>query len=290
MFLVIFQPIGDGIHDRFRSDFLKRAGSGFEFDEVVLERSGANGDAQGKADEFGVFELDAGPFVAVVEEDFDVLRGEFLVNGFGEFHGWRAGRCVQRGDANGVGSDFQRPKDAVLVVFLFNYGLESAGDSDAVATHDGWAAFAVVVEEESAEAFAVFRAEFENVADFNGGAHLEGLAGLRAGFAGLDSAQVCPAADLDVALDVDMAKVETVFVGARSEFGSVAKHEVGADFKAGDVDGAQTSGTGAECLADFFRRCGAKVGSAENAGEFGLVEPVGSEQQEKNWAVDGFSA
>ena len=192
---MIFQPIDDDGYDGFGRDFLKRAGSGFEFDEIVLKRAGANGDAQGKADEFGVFELDAGPFVAVVEEDFDVLRGEFLVNGFGEFYGWRAGRCVQRGDADGVGSDFQRPKDAVLVVFLFDHDLEGAGDSDAVATHDGMAAFALFIKEEGAEAFAVFCAELENVADFNGGAHLEGTAGLWAGFIGLDGAQVCPTVD-----------------------------------------------------------------------------------------------
>lgn len=259
---MIFQPRGDGGHNRFGSNFLKRASSRFEFDKIVLERTRANSDAQGKADEFGVFELDARPFVAVIEENFDILRGEFLVNGFGEFQGWRAGCCVQHGDANGVGSDFQRPKNAEFVVFLFDHGLEGAGDSDAVATHNGRATFALVVEEEGAEAFAVFCAEFENVANFDGGAHLERLAGLRARFAGLDGAQVCPAVDLDVSLDVDVAKVKAVFVGARSESGAIAEHEVGADFQAVNADGAQTSRTGAECLADFFRRCGAKIGGA----------------------------
>ena len=192
---LIFQPSEDGVHDGFGGDFLKRAGSGLEFDDLVLKGAGADGKAQGKADEFGVLELDAGPFVAVVKENFDILRGEFLVNGFGKFHGRRAGRCVQRGDADGVGSDFQRPKNAGLVVFLFDHGLEGAGDSDAVATHDGRATFALFVEEEGAEFLAVFCAELENVADFNGGAHLEGAAGLRAWFAGLDGAQVCPAVD-----------------------------------------------------------------------------------------------
>lgn len=227
---LIFQPGEDGVHNGFGGDFLKRAGSGLEFDELVLKGAGSDGKAQGKANEFGVLELDAGTFVAVVKENFDILRGKFLVNGFGEFHGWRAGRCVQRGDADGVGSDFQRPKNAGLVVFLFDHGLEGAGDSDAVATHDGRAAFALFIKEEGAEAFAVFCAELEDVADFNGGTHLEGLAGLRAGFAGLDSAQVCPAVDWNVALNVDVAKVKAVFVGARSETGSVAEHEVGADF------------------------------------------------------------
>ena len=35
-----------------------------------------------------------------------------------------------------------------------------------------------------------------------------------------------------------MAKVEAVFVGARSEFGAVAEHEVGVDFQAVNADGA----------------------------------------------------
>ena len=98
----------------------------------------------------------------------------------------------QRGQTNGVGGDGDGPDDAVLVVGLLDDGLHGAGDADAVGTHDGGLLFARFVEEQGVEGLAVFGAELENVADFDGAADFQGLAAVDAGFARLGQTQIAP--------------------------------------------------------------------------------------------------
>ena len=42
-----------------------------QLDTAFVQAFGADGDAQRNADQVGIFELDAGALVAVVEQDFD---------------------------------------------------------------------------------------------------------------------------------------------------------------------------------------------------------------------------
>src|SRR5882762_3463305 len=154
----------------------------FTFGQRLL----ANADANGKTDQFGVFEFDARPVVAVVQDDIHVARRQLGVDLFGAFHDFTLRGDVQRRDAHGVRRNADRPDDAVVVMALFDKGLQSPRDANAVTAHDRGLLFASFVEEPRVESFAVFGAEFEDVPDFNGALHFQGFAAFVAGFAGPD--------------------------------------------------------------------------------------------------------
>ena len=142
------------------------------------------------------------------------MCGQFGVNFLRQLHRLAVRRDSQRRDANLIRRDAQRPDDAVLVVALLDDRLQRARDADAVAAHDRRLARAGLVQKRRVQLLAVFRAELEHVADFNRAADFQRLAAFRAGFAGGDGAQIKPIRHLDVALDGDVAQMETILVRA----------------------------------------------------------------------------
>src|SRR5439155_906285 len=131
--------------------------------------------------------------------------------------------------------------DAVLVVALLDDGLERARDADAVTAHDGGFARAGFIEEERAEALAVFRAELEDVADFDGAADLERLAALHTRLARRHRPQLPPLGHGDVAFNGDVLEMESVFVRAGGHVVRAAQALVGINGNFLHADRTQTS-------------------------------------------------
>ena len=111
----------------------------------------AYGDAVGDAGEVGVFELDAGAFVAVVEQDVEACGGEVGGKFFGGFDE-RLLLDVGDGDDDLEGCDGGGQGVGFATVFSgagFNCGGEDALNADAVGAHDGGDFLAVAVEDGS---------------------------------------------------------------------------------------------------------------------------------------------
>ena len=82
-----------------------------------------------------------------------------------------------------------------------------------------------------AELLAVFRAEFENVADLNRAPDFQWFAALGAGFAGGNRPQIKPFRHLDVALHGNIVQMEPVLVGAGGHVVRAAQPFVGENFR-----------------------------------------------------------
>src|SRR5436190_504666 len=190
------------------------AGAWFQFDFPLRQRLFANANAERESNQLGIFELHSRPLVAVVEDDLHTPFRELGVNFLGQSHHRTVRSHIQRRDANGVRRDGQRPDDAVLVVALFEDGLQGAGHTDAVRAHNGRLLFAGGVKEQRPERLAVFGSQLEHVTDFDRPPDFERPTTAHTRFTSPYETQVCPMFHRDVALDRNVTEMEAVFIGA----------------------------------------------------------------------------
>ncbi len=226
---------------------------GLEFDFTLREGFLAEIHAQGESDQFAVLELHPGSVIAVVQNHLDAGGGELVVEGLGELHRSAVRRDAQRGQAHLKWGHADGPQDAILVMALFDDGLERARDADAVAAHDGKLPCPGFVEEGGVQLFAVLEADLEDVSDLDAAADLEGESGRRSRLADLNGPEVVPAGDFDVALDGNMAEVEAVLVGPGGHAACALESVVGVHRSAGGdaPDGPEGTRAGAEGLLNF---------------------------------------
>src|ERR1700734_1515971 len=90
---------------------------------------------------------------------------------------------------------------------------------------------ASLVEKRRIERLTVFRAELEDVADFNRAANLQWLGALCTRLTRADGAQIKPRRHLDVAFDRDVLQMETVLVRTSRHVIRTLQTLVGVDFK-----------------------------------------------------------
>src|SRR5207248_1845008 len=83
-------------------DGLEKPAARFQFDFAFGQRFFADGDADGKADEFGIFKFNAGAFIAIVNDDVDAFGLKFGIEFFSSSHDGAPGRDSQRGDTKGA--------------------------------------------------------------------------------------------------------------------------------------------------------------------------------------------
>src|SRR5262245_21471089 len=145
-----------------------------------------------------------------------------------------------------------------------------ASRPDAVAPADERLLLAVLVEERRAERLGVARPELEDVPDLDRGLETQPAAAVGAGVALARLAQVGEA-PLEVASVLDPAEVPAGPVGARDEL-ALAERLVHDDL-AGEADGADRAGIGAEASTDLLLGRGARV-RAERGCELGLLQAV----------------
>ena len=110
--------------------------------------------------------------------------------------------------------------------------------------------------------------------DLDGPTNLEWLTSLDAQLAGLNLAHICPLADHDVALDVDVAQVVVIVVRAGDHTGTATQNLVGIDRDALDTDCAQASRFRAKQLDDLGITRRAKSRRAQHAAKLGLLKLV----------------
>ena len=116
---------------------------------------------------------------------------------------------------------------------------------------------------------------------------VSGCPQLRARLPRRDGAQVRPAADADVAGDVDAAQVHVVGVGAGHHAGPVPQREIGDDRQVRDADRAERARVRAERGEDLVR-----LGRPHRAGAGGVDEllllqgVVAAEQDQRDGAVE----
>ena len=142
------------------------AGAPFDLQLSVGQAASADHHAQRNADQVGILELDAGALIAIVQQHVDAGGRQFLVElvgnvgDLGLFH-------VERDQQHFVGSQRQRPDDAVFVVAGFDQRGDDPIHADAVAAHDQGVLLFVGVEIFGLQGGGVFGAELEDVADFD---------------------------------------------------------------------------------------------------------------------------
>jgi hypothetical protein len=131
--------------------------------------------------------------------------------------GWR-GDGVDQNQNNLERRDGNREADAVLVVVRLHDGCQTAADAQPVAAHDNRVLVALRVGEQRAHRLAVFRAELEDVPDFDAAYLLQHAFGVaRRRVARLRDAQVRPNRFGEVAPPADMNQVRVRLVRARDE-------------------------------------------------------------------------
>ena len=124
---------------------------------------------------------------------------------------------VQRGNPNVVGRDLWREDDAIIVMVLLDASGEEASDSDAVASHDDGALFAILRRKVRAERLAVSRSKLEDMSDFDSAPRRHWRTALRAQVAHLGQGNVRHDVSLEVSTVVGVPQVVAVFVGADHE-------------------------------------------------------------------------
>src|ERR1017187_6969832 len=285
-----FHQFHYGFHGRFGLDELQHAAARFEFHLALHQRFLADAKPNWKAHQVRVLEFYAGTFIAVIQNHFHAARSQFRVNFLRQFHHRAVRRHAQRRDANGVGRDAQRPDDAVLVVALLDDRLQGSCDANAVAAHDGGLARTGLVEKSRAKLLAVFRAEFEDMANLDGPPDFQWFAAFRAGFTGSHSPQIEPLRHLDVAFDGDVAEMETVFVRTGGHVVRAAQPLVGIN---GNIPrlhsrgySAETSRMRAERGRTFFRCRRPENRCAQSSGELRFLQlVVAADQNDNGFAV-----
>ena len=131
------------------------------FQKILTERH-----AHRVADEIRVFEFDSGAFVSIVQDDF--VR-DFLKRFIQLFR-----RChhllvfvIRRDDDDLIRRNRDRPDNAVVVVALLNRRRHRTRHANPVAAHDHRLRFPVLIQIRAAERRAVFRAQLEDLPDFD---------------------------------------------------------------------------------------------------------------------------
>ena len=110
---------------------------------------------------------------------------------------------------------------------------------------------------------AVFGAEFENVADFDGAPDAQGLAAIRTSLARLRQAQIAPLLDTNVAFDINVAQMKSVLVRARGHVGGAAQRLVRINRQILHAHRAQAAGMRLQRRENLLRLGGAKRCRAE---------------------------
>ncbi len=209
----------------------------FELDLPFGEASGADGDAEGDADEIGVLEFDARAEIAVVDDDIHARGGEFTIDALCLFDD---GGLVElkRCDDDLVGGERHGPDDAVFVVVLLDGSGHGPGDTDAVTAHDHGVFFALVVEDLCLHLGGILGAEVEDLTDFDALEEGEGSAAAATSVARASKAEIGVGEFGEVAGDGDPDEVVVGFVGSHG-----AAHD-GTDGGVGEETAAKSDGAG----------------------------------------------
>ena len=116
---------------------------------------------------------------------------------------------------------------------------------------------------------------------------LKRSAAILAGLVGLDSAQVGPLVNVDVAGDVDPGPMPVVGVGAGGQTAPILECGVADDAQTVDAHRTQRSGIGAEMLDRFLSSRGPDVCGAGGIGEFLDFEfVVAAQQGQRHFTVE----
>ena len=132
----------------------------------MLQSAITDDDPQRDADEIGVGELHAGAGVAIVQQHVDSRSQEFLVDSRRLGYDLLA-VVVELQHLGFEGRNINRQDTARLVTAGLDRRRQDAIDADAVAPHDARLLPAVLVQEGRAKLLAVFRAELEDVSNFD---------------------------------------------------------------------------------------------------------------------------
>ena len=144
----------------------------------------------------------------------------------------------------------------------------------------------ILSQEGGIELLRIFGPQFEDVPHFDRPADLQGLSGLYAQLAHLDGAQIVPGRDLQIAVHLDMAQMETVFIGPCGHAPGPAQGFVGINGHRrrleGGTDRAQRTRAGTEQLHDLVGSRLTNLDRTRLGHELGLIERVVSPDEHQN--------
>src|SRR5680860_156192 len=178
------------------------------------------------ADQLLLGEHHPGPQVAVVEQDIETGRPQFIVQ-------LTRGRCqafglvhVNRDQRNLERRDRRRPDDAALVVMLLDRGGHRARDADAIAAHYHVTRAALLVQHGGVHGAAVLVTELKDVTHLNATRYQKRAVAVGTAIAVYDVAQVGLLRLGQVAAPVDAGQVFAVYVRATCEIGKLRRRMV----------------------------------------------------------------
>ena len=235
----------------------------------------------GNANEIGIGELDAGAFVAIVEQYLEPGLLQPLAQRVRHAPHLRGLGVVQRHDVNVEWRHRRRPNDAGVVVALLHHGRHGARDAEAVTAHHRRHPPAGGVLDGNVQGARVLGAQLEDVAHFDAAQNRKGAAAVRCRIPGNRLAHIHHLRIAHVARPIDANVVVPVLVGAADETrkrGGAAVHE-NRQAEAAWPDGAKAHAQRAAHV--FF---GSESERAPHAGQvrrFGLAELVVAAQHQR---------
>ena len=177
--------------------------------------------------------------IAIVQQDIDSRQLEFRVERLGHRQRLRFGH-VDHAEDHFVRSDRQRPDQSVLIVLRFGQTRDDAVHADTVAAHDDRLANSLFILEQCPERRTVFRAELEDVADFDAVHQFQRSFTARTRIAADGVAQVVRRVERVVRADVHVHEV-LVFLVRAGDGVDEQRHVVVSDDGAFDADRAGKS-------------------------------------------------
>src|SRR4029077_5978582 len=139
--------------------------SSFDLHNSFCEALVSDNDLERSAHQVRIVELHTRSFVPIIPEYFEPCHLQFVVELLSDLGG-----RVRLGAGEKMHMewrDWERPDNTLRVVVLFDCRSGSAADTDAVASHDRQALFAVKVQERGLHSFTVFGAEHEDMSVFD---------------------------------------------------------------------------------------------------------------------------
>src|SRR5882757_7171571 len=201
---------------------------------TVLEISGgqrafSDHDAVRNSQKLRIGELDAGPRVAIIEQDIDACGVEIPVQRICRLLNPRRLLIVDGHQYYLEGRNRLRPYDPVAIVILFDGRSDHPRYADAIAAHEHRQGLALFIQHAGVHGCAVEPAELKYVAHLDAAGDLQVSASGRPGIAGLSIADVDRLRIGEVAAPIHTSIVHILFVRAADEIGQVSRGMVHVD-------------------------------------------------------------
>ena len=146
--------------------------SEFNFDGGFFDQFLANEDTDGDTDEVSIFKFGSGLDIAIIEECFAMILGEFVIDLEGNFLLLWVIK-IDWSDNDLEWSDSHGPDDTILVMVVFDSSGKDTVNTNTIAAHGRELIFAILIGIGDIVGFGIFFSKFKDMGEFDGLVDLE---------------------------------------------------------------------------------------------------------------------